>query len=246
MTREEFISRAVAIHGDQYDYTLVNYRGTRSKVKIFCPKHGGFMMTAARHIAGRGCERCCFERFQRERRLSFWEFVEAVANTHGPYRYDYQLENHINQYSKIKIICPSHGEFLQSVANHMRGHGCPTCSESEGERRVREALMALSIGFLEQHRFANCKSKRALPFDFYVPEHKLAIEFDGQQHYEASNYWGGEAKFEQTKRHDQIKSRFTRENALTLLRIPYWEMDSVEDLVLDALVTTSNHTKKVS
>lgn len=246
LSEADFLKRAKEIHGDRYEYQIVEYDGRHTKVTIVCPDHGRFCMRASRHLEGRGCRRCAFDRFQQVRRLSFWDFVEAVVSTHGAHRYDYQLSNHVNHSSKIKIHCPIHGQFEQPIRVHMQGHGCAACCQSAGEKKVRQALEILEVPFYEQHRFADCKSKRSLPFDFYVPDHSLLIEFDGRQHYSNSELWGGEEKLAETNRHDAIKTSFAQENGLSLLRIPYWDIESTEDLVLNALASTSHHARKIS
>lgn len=237
-TAEEFVVRAREVHGDTFNYDQITYRGVNSKVKIICPKHGAFRMTPGRHLAGRGCRKCNAERHGSERQLSFWEFVERVLSTHGPYRYEYCLEGHVNQYSKIPIRCPIHGLFFQTVAAHIRGHGCYRCAQSTGEQRVREALVSLDVEFCEQARFPECCDKRALPFDFFVPKHRLLIEFDGSQHFEATNHWGGEEKLAETKLHDAIKNRFAEQHLYHLVRIPYWDFDDTEEIVLNAVAST--------
>lgn len=239
MTNAEFIARAKEIHGDSYCYDEVEYRTTRCRVTIKCKLHGSFQMKACRHLQGRGCRKCTYKSLQNDRRLSFWEFVDAVIATHGAHRYEYELNNHINSSSKISIKCPKHGWFQQSVWSHRRGHGCAACCQSAGEKRTRDTLTQLDIEFLEQARFPDCKAKRALPFDFFVPSNRLLIEFDGAQHYVISEYWGGVAKLEETQKHDEIKNKFAQTHGYHLLRIPYWKIDSVEDLVLDALVSTT-------
>jgi len=53
-------------------------------------------------------------------------FIEKARKIHG--KYDYSLSNYVNYHTKIKIICPEHGEFEQTPANHLAGHGCSWCS----------------------------------------------------------------------------------------------------------------------
>lgn len=55
MTKDEFVERARAIHGDKYDYSLVVMAGNSVKVDIICPIHGVFSQTPAKHLQGRGC-----------------------------------------------------------------------------------------------------------------------------------------------------------------------------------------------
>jgi very-short-patch-repair endonuclease len=237
-TTDWFIERAREIHGDRYDYSLVNYRGCSSRVTIICPTHGPFRMTPTKHLAGRGCRTCAFERIGRERRMTFWEFVDRVAQVHGRRRYEYELQDFVNAHSKIPIRCPEHGVFRQSVAAHLKGHGCPSCAQSGGEQRVREALHALGVEFDEQVRFAECRDRRGLPFDFFVPSHRLLIEFDGRQHYDNSELWGGAEKLTETQRHDRIKDQFAAEHGYRLVRIPYWDTENIEDIILETLTSS--------
>jgi hypothetical protein len=56
------------------------------------------------------------------------KFVEDAQKIHGT-KYDYSQSNYINNHKKVKIICPEHGIFTQTPANHLRGVGCPICSK---------------------------------------------------------------------------------------------------------------------
>lgn len=58
LTTEEFIKRAIEIHGDKYDYSKVNYSNSQVKVCIICPEHGEFWQTPNDHIYGHGCLKC--------------------------------------------------------------------------------------------------------------------------------------------------------------------------------------------
>jgi hypothetical protein len=53
-----FINKATGIHGNKYDYSLVNYVNLRTKVKIICPIHGEFEQTPDKHFRKRGCQKC--------------------------------------------------------------------------------------------------------------------------------------------------------------------------------------------
>ena len=61
-TREQFISDAIAVHGDKYDYSKVEYVAMRIKVQIICPIHNIFEQTPANHISGHGCPKCKAEK----------------------------------------------------------------------------------------------------------------------------------------------------------------------------------------
>lgn len=113
-----------------------------------------------------------------------------------------------------------------------QNHSCPVCNESKGEKAIREYLENNNIEFEQEYRFENCRNINLLPFDFYIPSKNLCIEFDGEQHYRAFEYFGGEESFILTKIRDEIKNNYCKDNNIKLIRIPYWELDNV-DRVLD-------------
>lgn len=57
-TTKQFISDAVALYGDKYDYSKVDYQGNKVKVCIICPIHGEFWQTPNDHLRGSGCKKC--------------------------------------------------------------------------------------------------------------------------------------------------------------------------------------------
>ena len=58
LTTQEFIAKAQKIHKDTYNYDLVDYKGSATKVKIMCKIHGEFLQRANKHLNGRGCPKC--------------------------------------------------------------------------------------------------------------------------------------------------------------------------------------------
>ena len=55
---EQFIKESKEIHGNKYDYSKVEYKGSFQKVCIICPKHGEFWQRPADHLIGIGCPMC--------------------------------------------------------------------------------------------------------------------------------------------------------------------------------------------
>lgn len=61
LTQEEFISKAIAIHSDKYNYSKVEYVNSQTKVCIICPIHGEFWQRPSLHLRGKGCRKCFLE-----------------------------------------------------------------------------------------------------------------------------------------------------------------------------------------
>lgn len=230
LTTEQFIVKAKQIHGDKYDYSLVEYVSTKTKVKIICPVHGIFEQTPDRHLQKRGCFRCY---------SSIDTFIKKAAKIHSD-RYDYSLVTYINSQTKIKIVCHIHGVFEQEPNSHLCKRGCPKCKISLGENKVKQHLENKEITFIEQKRFDECKNKRPLPFDFYLPDYNMCIEFDGEQHFKPERRSKDEqkniSKFESVKFRDTIKTQFCIDKNIKLIRIPYWDIKNIE-IILDNIFT---------
>lgn len=209
-SKEEIIEQFKKIHGSKYDYSKINYINIDTKIEIICPIHGSFWQSPYEHKNGANCPMCY------GRNKSNEEFIEEVRKIHGN-KYDYSLVDYRNVSSKVKIICPKHGLFEQCAGSHLQGHGCPYCKESKGEKFIADFLTKNNINFKREFIFENCKDKRGLPFDFYLKDYNICIEYDGIQHFE--NKFG---TLDYIKRHDKIKNEFCQDNRIKLIRIPYY------------------------
>ena len=125
LTLEEFIEKARNIHGDKYDYSLVDYKNSTTKVKIICPIHGVFEQKPNIHLDGSGCIKC-----GGNIKLTTNEFIQKSRNIHGD-KYNYDITIYNGHENKVKIICPIHGIFEQKANNHLYGADCFKCKGSK-------------------------------------------------------------------------------------------------------------------
>lgn len=185
-TKEEFIKKARKIHGDEYDYSKVEYENSHSKIKIICPMHGEFIQEAYSHLLGRGCPYCGKinkgKKIAKIKVLGNAKFIEKARKAHGD-KYDYSKIEYKNNHTKVCIICPEHGEFWQMPQVHLKGSGCPRCKESKLENEVIEFLHKEGIKFERQKTFKWLKFKGNMFLDFYLPDKNIAIECQGDQHF---------------------------------------------------------------
>lgn len=121
LTTEQFINKAIKVHGNKYDYKYSNYINSRSKLKIKCKIHGVFEQEANSHLKGIGCSKCS-DKYKPTNK----EFIEKVKKVHNN-RYKYPKVKYINSYTKIIITCKTHGDFEQIPKSHLTGVGCPKC-----------------------------------------------------------------------------------------------------------------------
>lgn len=105
------------------------------------------------------------------------------------------------------------------TTNHVSSCGCKF--SSKGENYIKELLKEWNVSFIQQYRFNNCKNKRPLPFDFYLPDYNICIEYQGQQHYQPVEFWGGNERFEERQQLDKIKFDYCKKNDINLICLPY-------------------------
>ena len=190
-TTAEFINNAVSVHGNQYNYTSVNYVNAHTPVDIICPDHGIFNQLPLSHINHQsGCPTC-------NGGISYThEEFEKLANTRHNNAYNYPDKYH-GSHNKITIVCPIHGDFMQQPDSHLGGCGCPRCNNifSDGEREVGE--------FIEQYAQMERSDRKIIKpkeLDIVVPSKKVAIEYCGL--YWHSSYSGGKDKKYHKNKHE--------------------------------------------
>ena len=82
---------------------------------------------------------------------------------------------------------------------------------------------------------------RPLPFDFYLPDYNILIEFDGKQHYVIESFGKDLDTFISIKIRDTIKNIYCDKNNLNLIRIPYWEINNIEEILNNKIINKSNN-----
>ncbi len=129
-TTEHFIASSHEVHGDRYDYSLVEYLSAMEKVTIICPEHGPFEQTPNGHLEGKGCYECGIVASSDAKRSTTEEFIAKARMVHGDH-YDYSLVEYVRNSKNVKIICPEHGFFSQIPNVHIDNRsGCPDCAQT--------------------------------------------------------------------------------------------------------------------
>ena len=128
LTFDEFVKRAIEIHGNKYDYSKVDlkHRDEKGRVCIICPIHGEFWQLPYVHLGGGGCKKCGIEKRSNTQRKTTEQFIIQARKVHGD-KYNYSKVKYIGATKEVCIICPIHGEFWQTPDNHLHGHGCREC-----------------------------------------------------------------------------------------------------------------------
>ena len=166
-------------------------------------------------LFGNGCPKC-----SRHITRTHEEYVAEVALINSNIEV---VGTYINATTHILHRCKIDGnEWYARPDDILHGRGCPQCKESKGERQVRQWLDMHCIAYETQYKFVDCRDNKPLPFDFYLFDHNCCVEYDGKQHFEPVDYFGGQQGFDYTQKHDAIKNQYCIENNIKLLRIPYY------------------------
>ena len=198
----------------------------KRKFKLQCSNGHIFYMRFADLLSGHRCPHCA-----KNKKLTYKE----VYDLFDKYGYELLSKEYINAHSKLLVKCPEGHTYKVRYADFYSGKRCPYCQTSKGENKIKIYLNDYGINNIPQYKFKDCKFKRPLPFDFYLPDYNICIEFDGEQHHKIGCFNGDIWDFVDIKIRDTIKSIYCEDNNIKLIRIPYWEFDNIESILNENL-----------
>lgn len=183
--QKNFIEKVTKVHPN-LDFSEAIFNNTNEKVKVIChcrnefgDEHGEFYMTPHNLLSGYGCKKCSNKFLDREL------FIKKAEKIHNG-KYDYSKVDYKNAATKVCIICPEHGEFWQIPGSHLNKRGCPLCKTSHLEKDINNFLSKKGICYEYQYHNKELLGRQSL--DFYIPDKRIAIECQGEQHF-ISNFF---------------------------------------------------------
>lgn len=219
----------ILLNAQEYKNQITN------NLRIICGECGKEYTTSFAYYKDslRVCKQCAFKIRKNAKKYSPDDVLQ-ICNQLGveilnPYEY-------INNREKNMMIkCSSCGKaYLTSLQAITTGYTrCSHCHiKSKGEEKIQSFLNNNNISFIKQQRFDDCRNINPLPFDFYLVDYNILIQYDGEQH-----YWPvfGEQQFKQTQTNDKIKDEYCRQKQIQLIRIPFYQIDIIEDILSVAL-----------
>ena len=168
-TTEQFIDEAKKVHGDKYDYSLVDYKGNKIKVNIKCNKcEKIFKQGPIDHLHGQGCPYC-----SGKLKKTTEQFIEEAKKIHGD-KYDYSLVEYKNTDTKIKIKCNKCGKiFEQTPHNHLKKFNCPKCKKISSFKMTEFNIEVeyVSSDFRKEYLKLISNAKKNQPTENYEVHH---------------------------------------------------------------------------
>ena len=163
--------------------------------------------------------------------------TDLVNRRFGMLVVDEMLYGYANKQTYCKCTCDCGNTSIVYMGNLLQGftHSCG-CGEhdSVGEKLIQSILDDNHITYTYNYRFNNCRNISPLPFDFYLHDYNVCIEYDGIQHFKPIEYFGGEEAFQKRQLNDKIKTEYCIDNHITLIRLPYTlSEDEIKNIVLN-------------
>lgn len=241
-TQEEFIAEIKASTNDAFD-VVGEYKANNIPVALRCHKCGNIIykrpckMTCA---CPEGCYICNKKNWHKTTE-TFKEELEAK------YPGEYEV---VGEYIKARAhIEVRHNRcgraYDVTPDNLLRGKGCPFCSThySSYMKDVERVLQEAGVCFTREKYYDDCKYKRLLPFDYYLPLYNACIEVDGEYHYLPMC---GQDALDLVQIRDEIKTEYCKEHNIPLLRLPYFEAENFRTLISSFIASLPQVNTEIS
>lgn len=210
-TKDKFIEKGKEIHGDEYDYSMVNFISKKKPVTLKCSRNHTFEQIPELHLKGNNCRQCAVNNYSNE------EFIQKSKEIFGD-TFDYSKCNYINAFKKVILICnKDKHEFEVNPNRHYTNLGCPLCNQTT-EGKVEKELRKLYNDDLKlQFLIKNINEIKTYPFDFLIEKYKVIVELDGKQHFETVPFF--QQPVEERQKIDFTKMYWAFQEGYTVLRI---------------------------
>lgn len=229
------------------DPWVISY-ASDEKVWIKCQivdYHGSYKIACKNFKNGKRCSFCGNKKVHYDDSLGKYLQDNNISHLWSEKNKKSPFEIAIHSNNKYWFKCENgiHKDHKRTCNNSVNyNFNCPECSNSKGEKRVSEILMRYDIEYTPQQEYdgligLNCGNLR---FDFAIPLFNINIEYDGIGHYEPIDFTGegieiAKEKFKILKHHDKLKNEYCKKHNIKLIRIPYWDFDNIEDILIKEL-----------
>ena len=238
MTINEIKRKINDLYGN-VEYEIIEFSTMRNPFKIKCLKCGNiismkYMSNFFKKTRRNFCPYCA-NTFKGDKIGKTLSLEEAQQRLDDVYPNEYKIvENRYKGWSKKGIILHSCGKYFECTPRDILYHSHCPCKKtiSKGEEKVKQILSKFNIDYQEQKRL---KEISKAPFDFYIPKYNLLIEFQGRQHYEPVEKFGGEKQLQKQKEIDKRKQEIALKNGYKLLYISYKQISEIEEILVQRL-----------
>lgn len=233
MSHEEFVDEMKLIN-NQIEITGI-YHSLNKKINVKCNVDGHTWLASPQQLLrGDMCPVCRRNQQSERQKKPHDTFVKEMKDINPNIEI---VGKYVSSSIKILVRCKlDNNEWLVTPNNLLKGSSCPKCiknTESNGEKLLAEYFLANNIKFERQKEFDDLVGLRGgkLKYDFYLQKFNTLVEFDGIQHFQPVDYFGGLKVFKVQKYHDNLKDNYAKANNYNLIRIPYWEINNLNEII---------------
>lgn len=175
--------------------------------------------------AGYGCPHC-----YGNAKLTY----DYVKNSIEHFGYKLLTDSYTNSSSTLEIMCNNGHTYLTNWNKFQSGRRCPYCKNSNGIKIITNILDKYNIYYELEYRFSDDMVINYL-YDILLPYCNTVIEFDGEQHFKVNSFGKDLLELMNIKYRDMIKDAYCKMNHINMIRIPYWEINNIEIILIEKL-----------
>lgn len=217
-TNDQFKKEVFDLVGDSYTF-LDPYINNRTKLRVKHNKCGNiYKVDPNKFLSGRRCPYCRSNANKTNTRFK-QEVYDLVGNEY------IFLDKYVNSDTKLRVKHIKCGNTYEVRPTDFFSHHarCPYCGSPKGEILLTKILNTINIKYDYQKIFDDLKDDRLLSYDFFIPSQKILIEYQGLQHYQPIDYFGGDTTFKRQQKHDKMKADYAKDHGYKLIAVPYTE-----------------------
>lgn len=224
------------------DVVLISeYMGNEKPIKCKCKKCNYEWITQPKVLItnGAGCPKCGRKKANINEMKSMDGFIKELYQVNPDIEI---IGEYKGTHRRIKCRCKKDGYIWEGNPARMlrREAGCPLCNISLGEKHLLETLDKIGVTYISQYPI-DVGAKREYRFDAYDNLHKIAFEYNGEQHYRPVDFAGkgkdwAENEFKRVQLRDKNKINYCVKNSITLVIVPYWEKENMENFIKNQLL----------
>lgn len=166
-------------------------------------------------LSGHGCNKCARKAVADKERKNKEQFQKELDNKYpGQFKVLGDYKDRSTPIEVLHITC--NHTITKQPRKLLHSPYCKYCNMSSGEFMVNAYLIKLGVNYEYGYILPN-----KLHLDFWLPEQKIAIEYDGRQHYEEIDLFDKDESLEVRKERDRRKNEYCKKKGIKLIRVPY-------------------------
>lgn len=216
-TDTEFKQEVYDLVGSEYTF-LDSYANNHTKLKVKHNKCSNiYEVKPNDFLTGHRCPYCAG--YMKKNNIQFKQEVKTLVGS------DYVfLDAYVNNKTKLRVVHNKCNNIYDvTPSDFIQGYRCPYCNSSKGETLITKLLDTFNISYEPQKIFDSLRDAQPLSYDFYIPDQSILIEYQGIQHYQPVDHFGGKSQFKLQQKHDKMKSDYAKDNGYNLITVPYTE-----------------------